>query len=75
MIWVITAMLWHVDITGPSYSTYTDETFKSKVECLDYVFWNKGELVLELADVHGQRDGQQLRTWAFFCEGRRLEEV
>ena len=35
MIWVITAMLWHVDVDGPSYSTYTDETFNGKVECIN----------------------------------------
>ena len=75
MIWIITAMLWHVDVEGPSYSTYSAQTFSGKVECLDYVFWNKAELVYELAEVHGKRNGQNLRTWAFFCEGRELDEV
>jgi len=32
-------------------------------------------LVYELAEVHGKRNGQNLRTWAFFCEGRELDEV
>ena len=51
-------MLWHVDIQGPSYSTYSEQTFNSKVECLDYVFWNKANLVYKLAETHGERDGQ-----------------
>ena len=56
MIWVITAMLWHHDITGPTYSQYKDETFTSKIECLDHIFWNKGELVYKLVEVHGTRE-------------------
>ena len=68
-------MLCHVDVDGPSYSTYTDETFNGKVECLDYVFWNKAELVYKLAEVHGKRNGNNLKTWAFFCEGKPLDEV
>jgi hypothetical protein len=75
MIWVITAMLWHHDITGPTYSQYKDEIFTSKVECLDHIFWNKGELVYKLVEVHGTREGKTLKTWAFYCEGTQLEEV
>ena len=75
MIWIITAMLWHVDVDGPSYSTYNDKTFNGKVECLDHVFWNKAELVYKLAEVHGKRNGNNLKTWAFFCEGKPLDEV
>ena len=75
MIWIITAMLWHVDVEGPSYSTYSEQTFNGKVECLDYVFWNKADLVYKLAETHGERDGKNLKTWAFFCEGRELDEV
>ena len=75
MICVITAMLWHHDITGPTYSIYNDETFKTKIECLDYVFWNKAELVYKLVEVHGTREDKTLKTWTFFCEGTQLEEV
>ena len=68
-------MLWHHDITGPTYSIYNDETFKTKIECLDYVFWNKAELVYKLVEVHGTREDKTIKTWTFFCEGTQLEEV
>ena len=75
MIWIITAMLWYHDIPEPSHSTYNEQSFNTKVECLDYVFWNKAELVYKLVEVHGVKQGNQLKTWTFFCENRQLEEV
>ena len=75
MIWVITAMLWYHDLPEPSYSTYSEQSFNTKAECLDHVFWNKAELVYKLVEVHGVKEGNQLKTWAFFCENRQLEEV
>jgi len=75
MIWIITAMLWYHDIPEPSHSTYNEQSFNTKAECLDHVFWNKGELVYKLVEVHGVKEGNQLKTWAFFCENRQLEEV
>ena len=75
MIWIITAMLWYHDIPEPSHSTYNEQSFNTKSECLDYVFWNKAELVYKLVEVHGVKEGNQLKTWAFFCENRQLEEV
>ena len=75
MIWVITAMLWYHDIPEPSHSTYNEQSFNTKAECLDHVFWNKAELVYKLVEVHGVKKGNQLKTWAFFCENRQLEEV
>ena len=75
MIWIITAMLWYHDIPEPSHSTYNEQSFNTKGECLDYVFWNKAELVYKLVEVHGVKEGNQLKTWAFFCENRHLEEV
>ena len=53
MIWIITAMLWYHDIPEPSHSTYNEQSFNTKAECLDYVFWNKAELVYKLVEVHG----------------------
>ena len=53
MIWVITAMLWYHDMPEPSYSTYSEQSFNTKKECLDYVFWNRGDLVYKLVEVHG----------------------
>tara|TARA_E500000305_G_scaffold92843_1_gene81040 strand:+ start:513 stop:740 length:228 start_codon:yes stop_codon:yes gene_type:complete len=75
MIWIITAMLWYHDIPEPSHSTYNEQSFNTKAECLDHVFWNKAELVYKLVEVHGVKEGNQLKTWAFFCENRHLEEV
>ena len=75
MIWIITAMLWYHDIPEPSHSTYNEQSFNTKAECLDYVFSNKAELVYKLVEVHGVKEGNQLKTWAFFCENRQLEEV
>ena len=49
--------------------------FNSKVECLDYVFWNRGDLVFKLVEAHGTKDNKQIKTWAFFCEGKKLDEV
>ena len=75
MIWVITAMLWYNDLPAPSYSTYSEQSFDTKQECLDYVFWNKGDLVYKLVEVHGVKHDKLLKTWAFYCENRQLEEV
>ena len=75
MIWVITAMLWYHDMPEPSYSTYSEQSFNTKKECLDYVFWNRGDLVYKLVEVHGVKKGKQLKTWAFYCENRKLKEV
>ena len=75
MIWVITALLWYEGISTPHYTDYSIITFNSKVECLDYVFWNKVELVTKLAEEKGNKDGQPLQTWTFYCENRILEEV
>ena len=75
MIWVITAMLWYDGITGPHYTEYKLQQFDTKIECLDYVFWNKTELVTKLAEDHGAKEGKGLKTWALYCENRQLEEV
>tara|TARA_Y100001935_G_scaffold160681_1_gene132180 strand:+ start:376 stop:603 length:228 start_codon:yes stop_codon:yes gene_type:complete len=75
MIWVITALLWYEGINTPHYTDYSIITFDSKVECLDYVFWNKVKLVTKLAEEKGNKDGQPLQTWTFYCENRILEEV
>ena len=62
----------------PRYSEYNLEQFKGRGACLDYIFWNKAELVEQLYSVHVEDEqGNDLKTWAFFCEGRKifLEEV
>tara|TARA_B100000963_G_C22593791_1_gene656863 strand:+ start:1109 stop:1336 length:228 start_codon:yes stop_codon:yes gene_type:complete len=75
MIWVITALLWYEGLNTPNFTDYSAITFETKVECLDYVFWNKVELVTKLAEEKGNINGKSLQTWAFFCEKRILEEV
>ena len=75
MIWVITAMLWYHDIDRPIYTDYLLKSFDTKRECLDFVFWNKLEMIMELAEEKGTYEGQSLKTWIFYCENRRLDEV
>lgn len=75
MIWVITAMLWYHDIDRPIYTDYLLKSFDTKRECLDFVFWNKLEMIMELAEEKGTYKGQSLKTWTFYCENRRLDEV
>ena len=75
MIWVITAMLWYHDIDRPIYTDYLLKSFDTKRECLDFVFWNKLEMIMELAEEKGTYEGQALKTWTFYCENRRLDEV
>ena len=75
MIWVISAMLWYQDIDKPIYTDYLLKTFDTRQECLDFVFWNKVEMIMELAEEKGTYEGQTLKTWAFYCENRQLEEV
>ena len=53
MIWIITAMLWYHDIDKPIYTDYVLKSFDTKQECLDYVFWNKVEMLMELAEEKG----------------------
>ena len=75
MIWILSAMLWYHDVEKPRYSDYNVKAFQSREECHDYLFWNQAEIVTELAITHGMEDGKALRTWAFFCENRKLREV
>ena len=65
MIWVITAMLWYHDIDRPIYTDYLLKSFDTKRECLDFVFWNKLEMIMELAEEKGTYEGQSLKTWTF----------
>ena len=75
MIWILSAMLWYTDVEKPKYSDYNVKVFQSREECHDYLFWNQAEIVTELAIAHGMEDGKALKTWAFFCENRKLHEV
>mgnify|MGYP001214243112 FL=1 len=75
MIWIISAMMWYQDIDKPIYTDYILKTFETKQECLDFVFWNKVDLVMELAEEKGTYQEKQLKTWAFYCENRKLKEV
>ena len=73
-IWIITAMLWFEGMDEPRYSEYNLKQFEGRGACLDYVFWNKAELVEQLYSVHIEDEhGNDLKTWAFFCEGRTIE--
>ena len=75
MIWVISAMLWYQDIDKPIYTDYLLKSFDTRQECLDFVFCNKVEMIMELAEEKGTYEGQSLKPWAFYCENRQLEEV
>ena len=75
MIWILTAMLWYTDIEEPKYTDYSVKVFESREACHDYLFWNQAQIVTELAIAHGVSKGKSLKTWAFFCENRILEEV
>ena len=75
MIWIITAMLWYHDIDRPIYTDYVLKSFDTKQECLDYVFWNKVEMLMELAEEKGTYEGKSLKTWTLYCENRYLDEV
>ena len=71
-------MLWFQGMEEPRYSEYNLASFTGRGACLDHVFWHKSELVEELYNVHVEdEEGIDLKTWAFFCEGRKifLEEV
>jgi len=51
-------------------------SFTGKGACLDHVFWHKAELVEQLYDVHvTDEEGNDLKTWAFYCETKRLPEI
>ena len=76
MIWLLTAMLWYTDVEQPKYSDYNVEVFESREACHDFLFWNQAKIVTELAIAHGvDSKGNSLKTWAFFCENRELDEV
>ena len=75
MIWIISAMMLYEYVDKAIYTDYMLKSFEARQECLDFVFWNKVELVMELAEEKGNYDGTPLKTWAFYCENRELEEV
>ena len=68
-------MMWYEDVDKPIYTDYMLKSFEARQECLDFVFWNKVELGMELAEEKGNYDGKPLKTWAFYYENRELEEV
>ena len=72
-VWIITALLWFEATTEPKYSEWNIKQFEGRGACLDYIFWNKAELVEGLYDIHSELDGKPLTTWSFFCEGRNIE--
>ena len=78
IVWVITASLWFHNSDVVVKSEYLTTSFDTRIECHDYVFDNKADMVLELFESHLQdKDGNDLKTWAFFCENRHisLEDV
>ena len=75
MIWIISAMMWYEDVDKPIYTDYMLKSFEARQECLDFVFWNKAELVMELVEEKGSYNGQPLKTWAFYSQNEQLEEV
>ena len=77
-IWIITALLWFQGVEKPRHSEYAELSFNSKKECLDWVFWEKAELVEDLYKSHVKDEqGNNIRTWGFYCENRfiKVEEV
>ena len=73
VVWMITAMLWWEGTSEFGYTDYEAKQFKGRGECLDYVWDNKADLVRELFEIHGtNEDGQELRTWGFYCEAKRI---
>ena len=74
MVWIITAMLWFEGIDEPRHTEYHLASFTGRGACLDHVFWHKAELVEQLYDVHvTDEEGNDLKTWAFYCENRTLD--
>ena len=75
MIWIIRAMLVYAEPKSPVYSDYMTQSFDTRTECLNYVYWNKVALVEQLLDKHKLYENKELTTFAFFCENRYLDEV
>lgn len=75
MIWIVTAMLIYTDPQTPVYTDYMTKSFDTRIECLNFVHWNKVHLVDGLYDMHRFSEDKELTTFSFFCENRRLEEV
>tara|TARA_Y100001937_G_C7094248_1_gene319333 strand:- start:364 stop:609 length:246 start_codon:yes stop_codon:yes gene_type:complete len=73
-VWIITALLWFEGVNEPRFSEYNLKQFTGRGACLDHIFWSKAELVEELYSVHEtDEEGNKISTWAFFCEGRKIE--
>ena len=68
MIWIISAMLVYAEPKSPVYSDYMTQSFDTRTECLNYVYWNKVSLVEQLLDkakeVMGDRLGDETYTFA-----------
>ena len=77
MIWVITAMLVYHDVDRPVMPDYLIKSFDTKIDCIEYTWENKVEMIDELFNIHKEVDGKKLKTFAFYCENRyvKLEEV
>ena len=76
IVWIITALLWFEGINEPRHTEYNLAQFTSREQCLEHVFWNRADLVEQLYDVHSvDEKGNKIKTWAFYCESRRLPEV
>ena len=78
IIWIVTASLWFEGVDTIFKSEYVTEQFETRAECHEYVWENKADMVIELLESHLQDvEGNDLKTWAFFCENRwvSLDEV
>ena len=78
IIWIVTASLWFEGVDTVFKSEYRTQQFETRGECQEYVWENIADMVLDLFDSHLQdENGNDLKTWAFFCENRyiSLEEV
>ena len=73
IIWIVTASLWFEGVDTIFRSEYVTQQFETKIECHEYMWDNKADMVLELFESHLQdENGNDLKTWAFFCENRYI---
>ena len=70
MIYVLSIMLWFVDVPQTEMQYWQHQSFDSKWECHEYLAANKVVIVDTVLESFREVDGKYLQNFEFFCESK-----
>ena len=75
MLWYVATILIFSSVPEPTVQYWQNQTFQTKEQCQEYIVKNKVELVDSILNQFRNKDGEVLKTFEFFCEGKELPVV